>query len=146
MKIPDIFVPDKNLDVKTERLKEFEDKGSIEVTLEELMKDDKFILYGEATFSKRDEIVENAISKIIKDTFENNIIWEEDTNLYEYKAKATILNYKKNLITIPVVFVMSKDIGYLNLGDKQGPCRNTYVKKVKQLAIEYFKMNPKDLL
>jgi len=146
MKIPNIFVPDKNLDMKTERLKEFEDKGPIEVTLEELMKDDKFILYGEATFSERDRIVENAISKIIKDTFENNIIWEEDPNLYGYKAKATILNYKKKPITVPVVFVMSKDIGYLNLGDKQGPCRNTYVKKVKQLAIEYFKMNPKDLL
>lgn len=153
MKIPKIFMPDKNLDAKTETFKGFEDKEPREVTLEELMKNGMRILYGNAGDDKRgrivDEVVERAISKIIDDTFENRIKWEEDFNSYPhiskvYKAKAIILNYKREPIIIQVLFLIEENLlhkyGFLHLGDNKGPCRNTYSNKVKKLAVEYFKI------
>jgi len=144
MKLPKTFLTEKSLDTKIEVLKD-PCKASVEVTLEEFRKDDMFILYGEMTYEEKEKLLENAFSKIVDDTFENRIKWEKDRRVYGYSAKATILNYNKNPITLPVVFTMSKNIGYLNLGDKMGPCRNTFHKKVRQLAVKYFKMDIRKL-
>lgn len=168
MKIPKVFILEKNLDKKYSHLmiNEFEHKEPREVTLEELMKDDMNVLYGGAKGYQRNEITETAISKIIDDTFESKIIWkEDDNNPYTntrtyvnnypsvskklYRTKATILNYRRERITIPVIFLISGNLlstwCFLHLGTKQGPCRTTYHKRVKQLATEYFKIDTKDL-
>lgn len=167
MKIPKTFLPDKNLDKKYSHLilNEFENKEPREVTLQKLMEKDMRLLYGETTPYQKHEIVETAISKIVNDTFEGKIIWEEDDNnpytntrIYAhrypptlnklYRTKATILNYQRERLIIPLIFYISENLlntwCFLHLGDKKGPCRNTYHKKVKQLAVEYFKMDPKD--
>lgn len=152
MKIPKIFMPEKNLDAKTEEFKG--NKESREVSLEDLMKKDMEILYGLIDYQERTGIIERAVSRIVNDTFENRIIWEKnyenshDTS-EQYTTKATILNYKKELITIPVLFVINKapvdTWGILFLGNERGPSRNTYDKNVKKLTVEYFKIDPKIL-
>ena len=149
MKIPQAFVPEKNLDKKTEEIKEYKIK---ELSLEEFMKNNTGILYGETTEDKREEILRNAVDKIVNDTFQNKINWEKDTNNYpntseSYKAKAIILNYKGEKITIPVWFQID-DVpifkwGYLYLGGREadkGLCITTHNKKVKELAVKYFKI------
>lgn len=153
MKIPKTFLPEKNLDKEYSHLmiNEFEHKEPREVTLEELMKDNMNVLYGGATGYQRDEITETAISKIINDTFENKITWEEDTNKYEhvtkgYKTKVTIMNYRRERITVQALFLISENLlnlwCFLHLGSNKSPCRTNYHKEVKKLAVEHFELNP----
>ncbi len=126
MKIPTLFVPDKTMDIKTEELKE----GYREISSEELMGNNMRILHGDAINAQRIENLEDIASKIIKDTLLGTIKWEEDIvpdsdYLKCYKSKATIPNYKKEPIIVPVTFLISesKNIGksgYLHLGDEKG--------------------------
>jgi hypothetical protein len=126
MKIPSVFVPDKDLETKTEELK----KGYREISSEELMGNNMRILHGDAENNQRIRNLEYIASNIIKDTLSDMIKWEEDIVPdpdYSkcYRAKATIPNYKEDLIIIPVTFLIreSKNIGkfgYLHLGDEEG--------------------------
>ena len=131
MKIPEIFVPEKNLEKKTEELKELRElKESREISSDELMGNNMRILHGDAENNQRIRNLEYISSKIIKDTLSDMIKWEEDIVPdpdYSkcYRAKATISNYKEDLIIIPVTFLIreSKNIGkfgYLHLGDEEG--------------------------
>lgn len=125
MKIPDIFVPEKNLEKKTEELKE-----SREISSEELMGNSMRILHGDAENNQRIRNLEYIASKIIKDTLSDTIKWEEDIvpdpDYFKcYRAKATIPNYKEEPIIVSVTFLIeeSKNIGkfgYLHLGDEEG--------------------------
>jgi len=165
MKIPKTFVSDKDLNEKYSHLilNEFEHKEPREIALEELMENDMKLLYGETTPYQQYDLVETAISKIVDDTFEGKITWEGDEFYFNphiyahnypsalkklYKAKTTVRNYRRERLIIPVIFYISENListwCFLHLGDKKGPCRNTYHKKVKQLATEYFKIDPKD--
>lgn len=154
MKVPNIFVPEKSLDEKTEELKEYKNEESTELTSKEFMKNDTRILYGHTKENQQGEILKNAIDKIVNDTFESKITWEKDPNDYpniteSYRTKATILNHEGKKITIPVLFQVDNEIGfrwgYLYLGgrkgDKTGPCMNTNYEKVRELAAEYFKID-----
>jgi len=69
MKVPKTFVPNKDLERKTEEFRE----GYREVTPEELMKDNMKIIHGDATLQLRIENIENITSKIINDTLKNMI-------------------------------------------------------------------------
>ncbi len=148
MKIPQIFIPDRDLNEKIEELKKFEYKKLREVTLEELMKNNMEILCGGLKVYKRDKILEGAFSKIVNDTLEGNIFWEKDYNILGgYKAEATVLNYKGEGVTIPVLFQIvriahdSRDKeGFLYLGNENGPCKNSADKQIKQLAKKHFKI------
>jgi len=155
MRLPKTFIPEKNLEKKTEEFKGLEDKEPIGVSLDEFLKNNMEILYGYTVDERRREITDCVVSKIIDDTFENKIIWEkndkEPSSISEhYSTKATILNYKKEPIKIPALFIINKipingTWGLLFLGSERGPSRNTFDKRIKQLAVEYFKVDPKSL-
>lgn len=155
MKVPKTFIPDKDLEEKTEEFKGMEDKEPIEVSLDKFIKNDMEILYGYTVDEQRRAITDCVVSKIIDDTFENKIRWEkndeESSSVSEhYSTKATVLNYKKEPIKIPVIFVINKipitgTWGLLFLGNERGPSRNTYNKRIKKLTVEYFKVDPKSL-
>lgn len=143
MKIPQTFVPEKNLEEKIKELKESEH----EVSIEEFTKDDMKILYGDSTWLIKLETLEQAVDKIVKDTFEEKIKWKKDHENYPYtsevyKANATVLNYEGKCITIPVFFLTdaaSTKWGFLYIGRKEGICKNTSQdERVKRLAIDYF--------
>ena len=145
MKIPYIFIHKKNVDEKTSELVKCEE--SVELSIEELLKDNMKILFGNVTgaYSK---ILEYVINEIVNDTFEGKIKWKEDKQHYtdtleSYKAKATIINYEGKKITIPILFQVVQDSdgwkwGYLHLGNERGPCKNSLDTKIKRLALEYF--------
>jgi hypothetical protein len=126
MKIPSVFVPDKDLETKTEELK----KGYREISSEELMENNMRILHGDAVNNQRIKNLEYVASKIIKDTLSGTIKWEEDIvpdSDYSkcYKSEATILDYKEDPIIVPVTFLISESknigqFGYLHLGDEKG--------------------------
>lgn len=147
MKLPKTFVPNKDLEKKTEELVE----GYREVTLEELMKNNMQIIHGDATNTQRIENIENITSKIIDDTLKNWIKWEEGTIPNPdfskcYKSKAVIPDYKKEHIIVQVLFLISESknlgkYGYLYLGNYKGLCLNPFTdyQKIEHLALEYFK-------
>lgn len=149
MKIPKTFRPDKNFDEKTKEMIESGREGSVELTIEELLKDNMKIIFGNTTEHNYSKILEYAAEKIVSDTFEGKIHWKEDNKHYppntleSYKAKATLLNYEGKKITIPVLFQVVQDHnswkwGYLHLGNERGPCKNSLSQKIKRLALEYF--------
>ncbi len=148
MKVPKTFVPDKNVDEKTKEMIESGREGSVEITIEELIKDNMKILFGNTTEYLYSKILEYAAEKIVSDTFEGKINWKEDNQHYpntleSYKAKVNLLNYEGKKITIPVLFQVVQDYygwkwGYLHLGNERGPCKNSLNQKIKRLALEYF--------
>lgn len=149
MKIPQIFIPDRDLDKKIEELNKLEYQKIREVTLEELMRDNMSVLCGDLKVYKRNKTLEHAFSKIVNDTFEGKISWEKDYGIpvARYKAEAIVLNYKGEGITLPVIFQIvriardSRDKeGFLYLGNENGPCKNSADKQIKQLAKTYFKI------
>lgn len=146
MKVPDIFVPEKDLEKKTEEFRE----GYREVTPEELMKDNMRIIHGDATHAQRIENIEDIASKILKDTVLDVIKWGEDIipDNYSkcYTSKATILSYRQEPMIVPVTFLISESsagekFGYLYLGDEKGFQLIPFVtsEKVRQVFQEYFK-------
>lgn len=149
MKVPRIFISDKNLDQKIEELKKPKRKGIRELTLEDFMKDNMRILLGGLASYKQNKILDDTFSKIVNDTFKGEIIWEKDcsaSNL-RYKAEAPVINYKRKCIIIPVVFQTARIIqgqagreGFLYLGDENGPCKNSADNRIKELAKKYFKI------
>ena len=152
MKIPKTFLPDKNLDKKIDLFKEIYTTPT-EATPEDLTDPFMYFLYGEnATVHEKDKIEEEAVCKIVQDSLENSITWEEDQNICKhrggtgYRTKVTILNYKNKPITLPATFAVIEGKGYLSIGTMLGPCRNTYHKQVRKLAIEHFKMDQKYLV
>jgi len=147
MKLPKTFIPEKDLEKKTEELIE----GYREITQEELMKDNMKIIHGDATLQLRIENIENITSKIINDTLKNRIVWKEyinDNPLFSksYEAKAVIPDYKKEPILVQVLFRISESknsgvYGYLYLGNETGLCLNSFIdyEKIQELITEYFK-------
>jgi len=163
MKLPKTFIPDKDLGKKIETLIGLY-THPVEATSEELNDPFMYFLYGEnTTTAEKDKIEELAVCKIVQDSLEKNITWEEDGKLNEdykekskrldstisvqnvYKTKVTILNYKNTPIIMPAIFAIINNKGYLSLGIRPNPCTNTYDEKVRKLAIEHFKMDPKTL-
>ncbi|MBM3200282.1 hypothetical protein FJZ53_05055 [Candidatus Woesearchaeota archaeon] len=152
MRIPQIFIPDKDLNEKIEMLRNPEYKTLREITLEELMQNDMNILLGNPKAYKRacqrNKILEDAFYKIVNDTFEGKVDWENDYYTpAEYKAKAIVLDYKGKGIIIPVFFQavrINSDYrlkeGFLHLGNENGPCKNSADKRIKELAKKYFKI------
>ncbi len=151
MKIPKIFIPDKNLDGKTKELNEQKYNPARKVTLEELMENKMSVLYGTVDIFKRGEIEDRAIEKIIEDTYKGLVDWEQDFEDPEkYTAHAIVINVNMEAITIPVLFrtddrAYTSDTrwGYLYLGNEKGPLRNTNHPKINQLASDYFKIDLK---
>ncbi|MDP2906365.1 MAG: hypothetical protein Q8O03_00335 [Nanoarchaeota archaeon] len=147
MKVPNIFVPEKDLERKTEEFR----GGYREVKLEELMANNLQIIHGDATHAQRIENIEDIASKILQDTVSGVIKWEEDIipNLnYSkcYTSKATIPNYRQEPMIVPVTFLISESpagekFGYLYLGDEKGFQLIPFVtsEKVRQVFKEYFK-------
>ncbi|MDP2909223.1 MAG: hypothetical protein Q8N77_05435 [Nanoarchaeota archaeon] len=150
MKVPQTFIPEKNLDNKIEELKQKpKPKEPEDATLNELADYHMNRLFGDLPESEKEEIKNKAIEEIIKDTFAGKIDWKEDNHSppnvsKRYRAKAIVTNYDGKKITMPVVFQTDNYIidrwGYLHLGNERGPCRNTNDKSVKSLANEYFKI------
>ncbi len=148
MKIPKTFVPNKNLDRKIKELNEQLYQSIREVTPEELMEDKMKILYGSADLFRRGEIEERAIEKILEDTYKGLVKWEQDPEDPErYTAHAIVLNANIEAIVIPVLFRTDDEVnysprwGYLHLGNRDGPLRNTNHPKVNQFASEYLKID-----
>jgi hypothetical protein len=147
MKLPKIFVPEKDLEKKTEELIE----GYREVTQEELMKDNMRIIHGHADNFQRVANIENIALKIVNDTFNKKMVWKDyinDPPLFSrsYEAKALISDYQKEPIIVQVLFRISESkntgaYGYLYLGNEQGLCMNSFVdyEKIQELITEYFK-------
>jgi len=152
MKLPKTFMPEKNLDNKVEELKVHDGKPKA-IDIEDLMQDFVKIMYEGLDLTKRTypeiakkerEVEGEAFKKIIQDTFEDKIKWEEWSK-NKYYANACIENASGKEINIPVMFriVGSPLNATLYLGDERGPGLNTFNDDVKRLAIEYFKMNKK---
>lgn len=101
MKVPRTFMPDKDLSDKIEEL-------SIEpesISIEELLKDNMRILYGDADTFQKSKIEEEIVRRIVKDTFARIIEWKKDPHTPEkYTANATIINYEGEKIIIPILF------------------------------------------
>lgn len=148
MKIPDIFVPEKSLENKTEGFID----GYKEMTTEELMENTLQIIHGDTKLlEQRIENLERIASKILQDTVLGIIKWEEDiipnTNYSKcYTSKATIPNYRQEPMIVPVTFLISESpagekFGYLYLGNEKGFQLIPFVKseKVRQVFKEYFK-------
>ncbi|MDP2906608.1 MAG: hypothetical protein Q8O03_01575 [Nanoarchaeota archaeon] len=147
MKLPKTFVPEKDLEKKTEEFRE----GYREVTPEELMKDNMQVIHGDATPQLRIENIENITSKIVNDTFNKKMVWKDYINDHplfsrSYKAKAVISDYKQEPIIVQVLFRISESknsgvYGYLYLGNEQGLCMNSFIdyEKIQELITGYFK-------
>lgn len=147
MKVPRTFMPDKDLSDKIEEL-------SIEpesISIEELLKDNMRILYGDSDTFQKSKIEDEIVRRIVEDTFARIIEWKKDPHIPEkYTANATIINYEGEKITIPILFRTDdqfylldnpkKRWGYLHLGNEKGPLRNTNEKNVNRLAEDYFKI------
>lgn len=148
MKIPDVFIPEKNLEEKTEKLLD----NYREVTTEELMENNMWIIHGDT--KPVEQLIGNLErigSKILKDTVSGKIRWKEDIvpntdYLKCYTAKTTIPNYRQEPMIVPVSFLISKSLtgekfGDLFLGDEKGFKLIPFVKyeKVRQVFKEYFK-------
>lgn len=146
MKFPKTFMPNKDLEKKTEEFKE----GHREVTPEELMENNWQILHGHATIQQRIENIENITSKIINDTIKNELAWKEhdmdDPRFSKcYKAKVVIQDYKQEPIIVQVLLRIdeTKKLGkyvYLYLGNEKGLYLNSYTdhQTINQLLTEYF--------
>ena len=152
MKIPDTFKPDKNLDQETENLLnkkvtvkpkevyEVNGKNVLEILADGI---DKNLHPGKVM-----EIKEKAFEKVLNDSYNGIINWKREGKKENYTAKATVIDAKGEEITIPVIFLISRfdsmvgeqALGFLYLGGKEGPCRNTANEKVKKLAETYFKV------
>jgi len=148
MKIPKTFIPNKDLDRKTKELNEQVYKSIRNVTLEELMENKMQILYGNVDIFKRGEIEDRAIEKILEDTYKGLVRWEQDFEDPEkYTAHAIVLNANMEAIVIPVLFRTDDEVnysprwGYLHLGNRDGPLRNTNHPKVNQFTSEYLKID-----
>lgn len=156
MKLPTVFIPERDTDRKIEELKQNpEPKKPKHVTIEELLENNMEILYGHpntpGNIFKRDKLEYHIFEKIIKDTFSGKIDWKEDFNIPErYTANVTVFNYQGEIITIPILFCTidkekySNGIwGFLYLGNEEGTCRNTWNEDVRRLATKYFKIKVK---
>lgn len=162
MKVPTIFTTDRNLDQKIKDLREGKIKPK-EFTYEEdlIVKDPSKILdvlYAgleqiidqEEFERKAGQVKNNAINKIIQDTYDNKIKWEKDPDEEAYKTKATVINASGKKIIIPVLFLIGRfdsmvgeqAMGFLHLGDKNSAytCLNTNDKHIKKFAETYFKI------
>lgn len=147
MKLPKTFVPDKDLEKKTEELIE----GYREVTQEELMKDNMRIIHGHSDDFQRVKNIEDIALKIVNDTFSKKLIWKDYINDHplfsrSYETKAVIPDYKQDPITVQVLFRISESkntgvYGYLYLGNEQGLCMNSFIdyEKIQELITGYFK-------
>ncbi|MDP2909224.1 MAG: hypothetical protein Q8N77_05440 [Nanoarchaeota archaeon] len=151
MKLPTLFIPERDTDRKIEELKQNpEPKKPKRVTIEELLENDMEILYGDSSDRKRMKIYDNTFNKIVKDTFAGKIEWKKEPK-NTYTAEITIKNYERQKITIPISFRAldarqryKNDIwGFLYLGNEEGTCRNTWNEDVERLATEYFKLKEK---
>lgn len=158
MKIPQLFMPEKDLDDKVKQLKNCK-KGYptapkyVDVT--EFLKNDMGLLYGghKKRNSKGINSLKNTVHKIVQDTFSGSIEWrpnhkKDERDLDSYTADAIVTDAEGKEMIIPVLFYTEnfatsfniKKFGYLHLGDKRGPCINTVDQEVKRLARAYFKI------
>lgn len=142
MKLPKTFTPDRN---PSKKIEEFIQKEEMKELTEHYMR----LLCGNTTKWRKEKIKENAINKIVNDTFEGKIKWEKDNNSYpdileRYTAETAVTNYGGKEITMPAMFQVDNDVtdewGYLHLVNEEGPCINTRDEDVKRLATNYFKI------
>lgn len=142
MKIPQTFLPEKNLDEKVEELKNYKE--------EQLSDVEKFLKKYNITYEESRKI----FYKIIEDTFSDRINWEpgpkkNKDRLESYIAETIITNAKGKEVPIPILFytvkfsstLNSTIFGFLHLGNEKGLCLNTADPEVKRLARDYFKIN-----
>ncbi len=151
MKLPTIFIPEKDMDRKIEELKQKpKPEKPKQVTIEELLENNMEILYGNSSDRKRMKIYDNAFNKIVKDSFAGKIEWKKEPK-NTYTTEVTIKNYEGQKIIIPISFraIDAKKRytntlwGFLHLGNEKGTCRNTWHEDVKRLATEYFGLKEK---
>lgn len=148
MKLPQLFIPERDINRKIEELKQktlFEEATPLKTVWYYMN-----LLYGNSTGTEKERIENDAIEKIIEDTLAGKIGWKayEDfssysTNVKEtYKAKAEVIDYKGEEMAIPVMFLIDCDVppcGYLYLINGSGPCRNSANEKIRNLVKECFK-------
>lgn len=159
MKIPNTFMPEKNLDDKVEELKNCKKDYTAApryVDATELMRNGIEILYGNSE-ERRDKNLNSFLgttfNKIIQDTYSDLVKWKpnprkDERDLESYVANTAIINAEGEEITIPVMFYTrnfktsfsTKKIGFLHLGDQRGPCKNTADLGVRRLARAHFKI------
>jgi hypothetical protein len=93
---------------------------------------------------KKAKVNEQAFTKIITETLQNKIEWERDLNEDDtFIGEAVVENASGEKVLIPVLFYTKIECGglyggYLHLGDKKGPCKNTADERVKSIAEQYF--------
>ena len=146
MKIPNLFLPEKNLEKKTEELID----GRMEVTTKELMANNMWIIHGDTKeLNPRIENIRNIALKILKDTSLGMIKWEEGMTPENYSkcytSKAVIPNYKQEPIIVPVTFLISQSpagVRFTNLylGDEKGLSLKSFADsgKIDHVFMEYF--------
>lgn len=157
MKLPTLFLPERDMGGKTEELKQKpEPKKPQHITIEELLENNMEIFYGNIKklfdfrerAKKSSELENKAFDKIIEDTYAGKISWKLNKKDYSYTAEATIKNYAGEEMTIP--FLLRTDFreiednmwAFMHLGDKRGPCKNTYDSRIDHFARNYFKIDP----
>lgn len=151
MKIPKIFMPDKNLDEKIEELNQPYEEKPKTIDIEDLMDNWVKIIYEgvdctKLTYpeiaKKEREVEMRMFEKIIQDTLSGTIKWEKWSK-EKYHSRVCITNAAGKEIIIPVIFYTpsgtKNTYSLIYLGDERGPCINTCDKHMKRLALNYFK-------
>lgn len=159
MKLPQTFVPEKNLDDKVEELKNCQKNyptGPVHVGVTELLRNDMELLYGHPEKRSGEDInsfLKTTFHKIVNNACSGSVKWKpnhekDEIDLESYVANTAIINAEGEEITIPVMFYTrsfktsfnTKKMGYLHLGDQRGPCRNTTDPEIRRLARAHFKI------
>lgn len=159
MKIPNLFLPEKNLNEKVEELKNCKkDYPTVPkyVDVTKLLRNDMELLYGHPEKRSGEDInsfLKTTFHKIVNNACSGSVKWKpnhekDERDLESYVANTAITNAEGEEITIPVMFhtinfttsFSTKKMGFLHLGDQRGPCRNTTDPEIRRLARAHFKI------